>query len=113
MKEGAMKKVKLDLDAIQVDTFEVTQTPSGRGTVQGHVCCACCGCDPCCCTCCDTCAATCAASCQSCQTCLDSCWGTCVDPTCAGRSCDICFSDACYTYQQPYNLDLQAAIICY
>jgi hypothetical protein len=90
-----MKKVKLNLDAIRVDTFEVTQAPGTRGTVRGHVVCCVCGCDPCCCTCCDTCQATCAAS---CQTCPDSCWGTCVDPTCQGRSCDYCVSDLC-TYQ--------------
>lgn len=94
-----MKKVKLDLDAILVDSFEVTETPRGRGTVRGHVCCVC-GCDPCCCTCCATCGNTCLASCNgSCQTCEDSCWGTCFEVTCVGRSCDFCASDACVTYQ--------------
>lgn len=89
-----MKKVKLDLDAISVDTFEVTQAEGGRGTVRGHLCCVCC-CDPCCCTCCNTCQATCP---DSCQTCPESCWGTCYDVTCQGRSCDYCITDVC-TYQ--------------
>ena len=102
-----MRKVRLDLDAIQVDTFEVTEAPAGRGTVRAHVACCVCGCDPCCCTCCATCANTCPAS---CQTCPDSCWGTCYDPTCGGNSCDYCFTDTCYTYQQPYYEE-QAAML--
>jgi len=31
-----MKKLKLDLDALQVETFEAERTPEPRGTVQGH-----------------------------------------------------------------------------
>lgn len=94
-----MKKVRLDLDAIQVDSFETNGGGGQRGTVRGHYC-PCCCCDPCVCTCCDTCQATCAASCNgSCDSCYDSCYGTCGELTCAGRSCDICVTDACVTYQ--------------
>jgi len=31
-----MKKLKLDLDALQVETFEAERAPRSRGTVQGH-----------------------------------------------------------------------------
>ncbi|HEX8906720.1 MAG TPA: hypothetical protein VF771_17855 [Longimicrobiaceae bacterium] len=98
-----MRKIRLDLDSISVDSFEVTREPGTKGTVRGHVCCACCCCDPCCCTCCDTCQATCPNTClatcgDTCQTCDYSCWGTCGELTCLGRSCDYCLTDAC-TYQ--------------
>jgi hypothetical protein len=31
-----MKKLKLDLDALQVETFEAERTPKPRGTVPAH-----------------------------------------------------------------------------
>jgi hypothetical protein len=31
-----MKKLKLDLDALQVETFEAERAPEPRGTVQAH-----------------------------------------------------------------------------
>ena len=31
-----MKKLKLDLDALQVESFEAEQAPEPRGTVQAH-----------------------------------------------------------------------------
>ncbi|HET7232158.1 MAG TPA: hypothetical protein VFJ16_19280 [Longimicrobium sp.] len=104
-----MQKVKLDLDTIQVESFVANTGGGARGTVRGHLC-ACCCCNPCICTCCDTCQATCAAS---CQTCPDSCWGTCVDPTCAGRSCDICVTDYCVTYDVQLAGDAVQRAICY
>ena len=32
-----MKKLKLDLDALAVATFETVETEADRGTVQGHL----------------------------------------------------------------------------
>lgn len=32
-----MKKLKLDMDALQVDTFTTADSGTGRGTVRGHV----------------------------------------------------------------------------
>ncbi|MFL5387061.1 MAG: hypothetical protein ACJ8GN_31590 [Longimicrobiaceae bacterium] len=72
-----MKKLKLELEDIQVDSFELGKE-SGRGTIRAN--CACCGCCPCCCTCCCTCDPSCG------DTCYDSCGGT----------CDVsCFYDDC------------------
>ncbi|HEX8906721.1 MAG TPA: hypothetical protein VF771_17860 [Longimicrobiaceae bacterium] len=77
------KKLRLELDEITVDSFELS-AEEGRGTVRGHYC-ACCCCDPCCCTCCDTCQATCPYTCQY----------TCDDDTCA-YTCDTCYLRICY-----------------
>jgi hypothetical protein len=72
-----MKKLKLELDDIRVDSFELGKE-SGRGTVRAN--CACCGCCPCCCTCCCTCDPSCG------DTCYDSCGGTC-DVSCFYDNC--------------------------
>ncbi len=81
-----MKKLKLDLDQLEVQSFETTkQQDQGRGTVYGHGVLTC-GCTQG--------EETCAASCQSCQatciecaytvfhTCLTACGETCLAPTC-------------------------------
>jgi hypothetical protein len=90
MKKPAIKKLTLQLDALQVESFEVA--PSGgeqRGTVKAyatewrcptddyntmaHSCII------------DTCG-------YSCDTCDYSCEGTCGDTTCFGESC-VCWTD--------------------
>ena len=87
-----MKKLKLELDDIRVDSFELGKE-GGRGTVRAN--CACCNCCPCCCTCCCTCDPSCGG------TCYDSCGGTC-DVSCgtAGGECvNTAHPDACPTRQ--------------
>jgi hypothetical protein len=32
-----MKKLRLDLDTLSIQTFEIDQAPSARGTVQAHL----------------------------------------------------------------------------
>ncbi|HEX2202538.1 MAG TPA: pinensin family lanthipeptide [Longimicrobium sp.] len=92
-----MRKIKLDLDALQVDSFETSPPDEGEGTVHGNqfqitptrvaisclVACTQLTCGP-------TCRATCFVSCfQTCQlTCFQTCHFSC-DATCVtcGRSC--------------------------
>ncbi|HEU0013397.1 MAG TPA: hypothetical protein VFQ45_06920 [Longimicrobium sp.] len=78
-----MKKLSLDLDALQVETFDPdAPAHSRRGTVEGYCCNCCCCC--CCCTCCQTCGDTC----TNCPSCNYSCepWTVCND-TCQYYSC--------------------------
>lgn len=119
-----MSKLRLDLDALQVESFDTRPGASRpRGTVQGHgrdtdlaacgdatfpVSCwddscagSCASCDGSCVagTCAASCNGTCAVSCNG--TCLASCGGTC-DATCVscGYSCDAsCVS--CWGSQSP------------
>jgi hypothetical protein len=78
-----VKKLKLRLDDLLVDTFQTTTVQKAKGTVFGEQCtcytqCTCPGCP------------TCDASCNG--TCGASCYGTC-DATC-DASCDgYCGSD--------------------
>jgi hypothetical protein len=79
----AMRKLMLDLDAIQVDSFATQAADAARGTVdarQGretftcpppsqNSCAATCGCGP-------------ATADYTCVSCLQTCAGTCWDPTC-------------------------------
>ncbi|HEX6747923.1 MAG TPA: hypothetical protein VF092_11585 [Longimicrobium sp.] len=92
-----MKKLRLDLDAIRVDTFTTTRAEGERGTVKGHVCCCCCC--PCCCTGGNSCGGTCdtcLTGCGTCQTCATAC-GTCEScGTCPGQwSCDFSCYGSC------------------
>lgn len=92
-----MKKLKLDLDALVVESFAVQETPRWTGTVQGNIeqegevrrrpgffsrwfsCPSACG---------KTCLDTCWETCQN--TCLETCQDTCVE-TCRGATCfDSC-----------------------
>jgi len=105
-----MKKIKLDLDKLVVDSFEVAPALDAPGTVQGYLitentrracsCAASCDgtcyatCDTCDASCAGTCAATCGATCQTCAgqyTCNESCGGTC-DFSCG----DSCFGPSCF-----------------
>jgi hypothetical protein len=83
-----MRKFKLDLDNLRVDSFDTTPTKEMevRGTVKAQY-------DTCAtCTCC-----TCYTDCGTCPTCCGTCYytdcGTCYDYTCCG-TCDSCGS--CY-----------------
>jgi hypothetical protein len=104
-----MKKLKLDLDGLRIDSFDTTPANAveRKGTVQGQFDTAVASCDgtcdntcdgcSCCCTCCPSCGGTC-ETCYTCGTCPGqwscdgSCYGSCGD-TCyysCGGSCDEC-----------------------
>ena len=64
-----MKKLKLEMDDLRVDSFEVREGTEERGTVEGRYVTF-------------TCDASCGGTCDSCMdtclnTCPDSCWNTC------------------------------------
>jgi hypothetical protein len=70
-----MKKMKLHLDDLTVDTFHTTPAERERGTVMGQQCtcytvCTCPGC------------ATCDGTCPADASCADTCWETCDDLSC-------------------------------
>jgi hypothetical protein len=92
-----MKKLKLDLEELSVESFSTTPEPRREGgTVFGQQCtcytqCTCPGCPTCDASCNGTCGGTCEASCNG--TCGGTCDASCID-TCAGFTCDaICNSD--------------------
>jgi hypothetical protein len=110
-----MRKLKLQLDDLQVDTFQTTPAEKPKGTVFGEQCtcytnCTCPGCPTCYAscngTCGGTCDGTCGASCAgTCDTCGDAC-GT-WDASCGGYSCDY----TCAGFQT-YGGRLQECVIC-
>ena len=80
-------KLKLNLNELQVDSFNTLETEQKSGTVFGEQCtcrtaCTCPGCP------------TCYASCNG--TCDASCNGTCYDYTCADCGTDYCGADTQY-----------------
>jgi hypothetical protein len=85
-----MRKLKLDLDQLTVDSFDTEARAERSGTVFGEQCtcytnCSCPGCP------------TCDASCNgTCNTCNASCNGTC-DASCNG-TCDIYCGGTQYDY---------------
>jgi hypothetical protein len=85
-----MEKLRLKLDDLQVDSFQITPAAKAKGTVLGEQCTChtCPGCPTCAGygTCDASCNGTCDASCNG--TCLVSCNGTC-DASCYD-SCDVC-----------------------
>jgi hypothetical protein len=108
-----MKKLRLHLEDLQIDSFSTTSVKREKGTVYGEQCtcqtaCTCPGCP--------TCDASCNGSCAgaSCiYTCAASCYGTC-DATCetcnyscdGGLSCDpTCMGWA--SYPGPYQACVQ------
>jgi hypothetical protein len=102
-----MKKLKLRLDDLQVDTFQTTSAPKQKGTVFGEQCtcytqCTCPGCPTCDASCNGTCDASCNGTCDaSCNgTCGDTCEYTC-DYSC-GYTCD---GQTCPTYQGGMQAD--------
>jgi hypothetical protein len=93
MKKLAIKRLTLDLDGLQVESFELA--PSGskqRGTVKAYATDWNCPTDDF-----DTMRQSCLmGSCAySCDTCDFSCEGTCGDTTCYGDSC-VCWTDPPY-----------------
>jgi hypothetical protein len=82
-----MKKLKLDLEDLSVESFATTPEPRAEGgTVFGQQCtcytqCTCPGCPTCDASCNGSCVNTCAASCNG------SCVNTCGD-TCGGYTCE-------------------------
>lgn len=85
-----MRKLKLELEELRVESFETAEAAAERGTVRGH-------------------AITDLCSRADGFTCFESCGGTCVE-TCADASCDTCDSGC---YQTPpightaYYIDTQ------
>lgn len=79
-----MKKLKLALDDLAVETFDTTPAAREKGTVVGEqepcTCPTQCTC-PTCPTCCNTCEATCPYTCDD-NTCANTCENTCDDFTC-------------------------------
>ena len=90
-----MKKLKLHLEDLRIDSFQTSPPEKPKGTVFGEQCtcwtqCTCPGCP----TCDASCNGTCGASCNG--TCAASCGGTC-DYTC-GNTCDYtCNANTCGT----------------
>lgn len=94
-----MKKLKLGLEELAVESFDTTPAHRERGTVVGEQCtcptaCTCPGCP----TCDNTCPYTCDdQTCPACPTCAESCGGTCPGQ---GFSCNescggTCFNSRC------------------
>ena len=81
-----MKKMKLNLEALAIESFDTTHPPAKRGTVFGDQCTC-----PTNCTCpgCPTCDGTCP------QTCGDSCNGTCGGQWTCDPTCDSCYFTGC------------------
>lgn len=112
-----MKKLRLDFDELQVETFDPTADAARprAGTVRGHwrteytcletqcgeVTCESCGgtCEYTCYTCPATCANTCPASCNG------SCAATCGEATCfsCGGSCEWTCNDTCWGTSPPFG----------
>ena len=92
-----MKKMKLNVEALAVESFDTSGDAPKRGTVFGEQCtcytnCTCPGCPTCDASCNGTCAGTCAYTCDD-----ATCAYTCDDASCAG-TCDGCnYSDVCDT----------------
>jgi hypothetical protein len=93
-----MKKFKLRLDDLQIDSFHTLPAEKPKGTVFGEQCTCmtlcgqntCPGCPTCDASCDGTCAESCAGSCLSCEyTCQASCYGTCdyLNPSCVYNNC--------------------------
>jgi len=89
-----MKKLKLQLEDLRIDSFQTTPAEKPKGTVFGEQCtcytqCTCPGCP----TCDASCNGTCEASCNG--TCDASCNGTCA-PSAAGTCGNSCDYGSCY-----------------
>ncbi|HEX6373461.1 MAG TPA: hypothetical protein VF006_31340 [Longimicrobium sp.] len=93
-----MKKLTLNPEMLEVQSFVTADGGAGRGTVQGQQ-------QPC------TCYTNCTCpGCPTCaETCPDTCWNTCDDFSCEG-SCAItchetcqrtCYTGRCICYQEP------------
>jgi hypothetical protein len=81
-----MKKLKLHLDDLRIDSFATTATEKKQGTVFGEQCTCWTQCAQNTCPGCPTCDGTCQASCD--VTCEASCGFTPAGRTCQGYTCD-------------------------
>lgn len=90
-----MRKLKLDLDQLVVDSFSTQVRPKRGGTVRGQACTCYTQCDTCpgCPTCDASCNGTCGATCAG--TCGGSCAGTC-DASCNGTCGGTCYDCTVY-----------------
>ncbi len=114
-----MRKLRLVLDNLLVESFDTTGTGAPRGTVVGEQC----SCGGTCvgqATCGHTCAYTCDdPTCPACPTCAASCNGTCdacgsydsCGDTCFATCGDTCFATCGYSCMQCPNTS--AAFPCY
>ena len=103
-----MRKLRLQLEDLRIDSFDTTPAPKEKGTVFGEQCtcytqCTCPGCPTCAnyVTCDASCNGTCDASCNG--TCGASCNGTCgatCDWTC-GFTCGASCGGSCPTAEYP------------
>jgi hypothetical protein len=99
-----MKKFKLELDDLRIDSFSTTPARQEKGTVFGEQCtcytnCTCPGCP----TCDASCNGTCNASCNGCGgTDYYSCGGTCDGSCGGGYSCDYT-CEGFITYGRGYD----------
>jgi hypothetical protein len=93
-----MKKFRLELDDLRIDSFSTTPSQTPTGTVFGEQCtcytnCTCPGCPTCDASCNGTCAASCNGTCDA--TC--DCPGDTMDNSCAGTCGDGCgYTEAGY-----------------
>jgi hypothetical protein len=85
-----MRKLLLKLDDLQVDTFDTTVRPRGKGTVFGEQCTCWTRCGQNTCPGCPTCDNTCNGA----DTCANTCAYTCDDVSCAG-SCNASCGGSC------------------
>ena len=93
-----MKKLKLSLDDLRIDSFQTTAPAKPKGTVFGEQCtcytqCTCPGCPTCYASCNGTCDASCNGTCGA--TCDASCNGTC-EWTCDYAACGGTETQATY-----------------
>jgi hypothetical protein len=99
-----MRKTRLDLDSLSVESFDTTATPAdSRGTVHGNADTFQSYCSDGR-TCIDTCdytcnqyEATCAGTCQGDASCCPTYCGTCYDYTCGNTYCGTCDPYCCCT----------------
>ena len=97
-----MKKFRLQLDDLQIDSFTTTPVRAQKGTAFGEQCtcytnCTCPGCPTCDASCNGTCDASCNGTCNCPPDTADySCGGTC-EASCGGNTCDYT-CQGFYTY---------------
>jgi hypothetical protein len=92
-----MKKLRLQLDDLRIDSFETTAAEKPRGTVFGEQCTCWTQCGQNTCPGCPTCDASCNGTCAA--SCANTCAYTCDDASCAGtcgETCDYSCGDTCF-----------------
>jgi hypothetical protein len=103
-----MKKIRLDLDTLSIESFDTMVTPEERGTVQGHIppdtYARYCSDGTTCYDSCDYCSGYVSCNASECGTCATNCGtcyatdcGTCYDATCGQTYCGTCDPYCCCT----------------